>query len=282
MARLTLVFEVTVAVTESDFVQLTWKVQLMGGTLGAVNNSSSSTSSRNDGRPFGSLKQIANAEFLLGVEAWNAKQPLVGLNLLLRSAQKGYEVGEYLFRWGLYHESPPSNFNEALRWYGRGARMNHRACVTMLGKLHLSMGRDTQAIDVLSRTARPHSSLSNHKVLRDIALQRGLGGPKGDSLAQWFLGELYLRAARLREAVKWWKRSAENGDSDAMLRLSQVLSAGVEGIPKDPSSSRHWLFAAAAHGNQEALKYVNWSTPLSQRLHCEQRWIVKMESEGWL
>jgi TPR repeat protein len=47
------------------------------------------------------------------------------------------------------------------------------------------------------------------------------------------LGELFLQSAKLRDAVKWWKRSAENGDSDAMMRLSQVFREGAIGVPQE-------------------------------------------------
>ena len=47
------------------------------------------------------------------------------------------------------------------------------------------------------------------------------------------MGELFLQSAKLRDAVKWWKLSADNGDSDAMMRLSQVLREGAIGVPQE-------------------------------------------------
>merc|ERR1719360_364919 len=83
-------------------------------------------------------------------------------------------VGEYCFRWGQYHELPPADIQQAIRWYARGARMNHMGCTTMLGKIHLALGHRSKAEDWLTRTAQPHS----------------FGGTYGDSLAQWFLAEM--------------------------------------------------------------------------------------------
>ena len=38
--------------------------------------------------------------------------------------------------------------------------------------------------------------------------------------------------------MKWWKLSADNGDSDAMMRLSQVLREGAIGVPQE--SEKWW------------------------------------------
>mmetsp|Transcript_48695 Transcript_48695/g.145474 ORF Transcript_48695/g.145474 Transcript_48695/m.145474 type:complete len:255 (-) Transcript_48695:200-964(-) len=233
--------------THADFVQLQPQTQL------APNYGSSQ-----------GLQEIAAMEYQEGVEAWQLQNLLGAIRLFQRSAQKGYEVGEYCFRWGQYHELPPSDIPQALRWYRRGARMNHRACLTMLGKLHVAMGQHDEARHWLNRTAAPN----------------GDGGASGDSLAQWFLAEMSLQGGDLRDAVRWWKRSAENGDVDAMMRLSQVFSTGAIGVPQDVMRSRHWLFAAAASGHQAALGSVEWNVP--GRPEVEQRWIDDMARQGWV
>ncbi|CAE8722410.1 unnamed protein product [Polarella glacialis] len=173
------------------------------------------------------LRHKATVEFAHGMQAWNQRSPLEGLQLFLRSAQKGYEVGEYLFRSGLYQELPPSDYQQAIRWYKRGARMNHPACTTMLGKLHLAMGELVEAVKMLSRTAAPIGRLPSPDAPQTRRVEvdnRGLGGEAGDALPQWFLGELHFQTEKIRDAVRWWKRSADNGDVDAMMRLSQVLA----------------------------------------------------------
>mmetsp|Transcript_29042 Transcript_29042/g.76793 ORF Transcript_29042/g.76793 Transcript_29042/m.76793 type:complete len:259 (-) Transcript_29042:96-872(-) len=218
-----------------------------------------------NGRPGGGglrLEEIASLEFLEASEAWQLQNLLGSIRLFLRSAQKGYEVGEYCFRWGQYHELPPADIKQAFRWYTRGARMNHRSCTTMLGKLHFAMGQRDRARESLRRTAEPS------------------GGDAGDSLAQWFLAEMSLQGGAFRDAVRWWKRSAENGDVDAMMRLSQVFAEGAVGIPQEAMRAQHWLFAAAAHGHKDALARVDWDSP--SRPEVESRWMQEMERHGWI
>lgn len=210
------------------------------------------------------LQDIAALEFQEAQEAWQLQNLLPAIQLFMRSAQKGNEVGEYCFRWGQYHELPPSDVQQAQRWYQRGARLRHKASTTALGKLHFALGQHRLAQKWLSQTAVP----------------RGLGGELGDSLAQWFLAEMHMQQGGMRDAVRWWKRSAENGDVDAMMRLSNIFSEGGAGIPQEFMRSRHWLFAAAAQGHQNALGNVAWDVP--NRPAVERRWIEDMTRRGWV
>lgn len=212
------------------------------------------------------LQDIAAFEFQEAIEAWQLQNLLHAIQLFRRSAQKGNEVGEYCFRWGQYHELPPADISQAIRWYRRGARLRHKASTTALGKLHLALGHHSVARQWLTLTAVPH----------------GPGGATGDSLAQWFLAELHMAGHSLRLAVRWWKRSAENGDIDAMMRLSHVFSEGGVGIPQERMRSRHWLFAAAAHGHQNALSHVNWTSGAADLTPVERRWMKDMEQRGWV
>lgn len=211
-----------------------------------------------------SLDDMAVFEFQEAIEAWQTQRLLPAIQLFKRSAQKGNEVGEYCYRWGQYHELPPQDIEQALRWYRRGARSLHQGSTTSLGKLHFAIGQPKIASEMLSKTAIP----------------RGLGGESGDSLAQWFLAEMNFQGGAVRNAVRWWKRSAENGDIDAMMRLSHVFSEGASGIPQDWGRSRHWLFAAAAHGHQDALGRISWD--VQDRPRVEARWIKDMEQRGWV
>lgn len=211
------------------------------------------------------LQEIASLEYQQAQSTWKLNNLMGAIRLFLRSAQKGHEVGEYCFRWGQYHELPPQDIKQAIRWYARGVRMNHKSCTTMLGRLHIALGKKDVAKQLLARSATPE----------------GLG--QGDSLAQWFLAELDNSAGKLRSAVRWWKRSAENGDVDAMMRLAKIFTQGDIGIPQETARARHWLLAAAAHGHQEALGQIHLDMSGSDvvRPKVETMWIRHMEEQGW-
>lgn len=152
--------------------------------------------------------------------------------------------------------------------------MKHGSSLTSLGKLLFAMGKLDEA-----RTA-----------LLEMAQPRSFGGATGDSLAQWFLAELSWKQENHREAVRWWKRSAENGDVDAMMRLSSVFATGSIGIPKEVVRASHWLLVAAANGHQEALNKISWDAiqaaesadaPMALP-RIEKQWLEGLRAQGWV
>jgi TPR repeat protein len=78
-----------------------------------------------------------------------------------------------------------------------------------------------------------------------------LKAQSGDKEAQFMLGRAYhLGQAVARdpsEALKWYRKAAEQGYPLAELGLSQLYLSG-EGVNKDPEESFKWLRKAAEHG----------------------------------
>ncbi len=57
-----------------------------------------------------------------------------------------------------------------------------------------------------------------------------------------------------REAAAWYRKAAEQGDTDAMCMLG-LMSYKGRGIPKDDVESYVWLSVAAAFGHEAAREY---------------------------
>ena len=68
------------------------------------------------------------------------------------------------------------------------------------------------------------------------------------------------------EAVKWFRKAAEQGDAKAQYNLGLCYGHG-DGIAKDPVEAYMWLSVAAAAGEGEALlrRY-----PISREMSAEQ------------
>jgi len=230
------------------------------------------------------LQVLAARDFQKGNELWELRQLMEGIKSFGKSAQRGHGVADYCFRWGQYHELAPADVPQALRWYRRGARMNHGPSVAMLAKLLFVQGDRLRAELYWRRLADPQASFSVLNISRQAPVQphRSLGGASGDAVSQWFIAEAKFQTGTLRDAVRWWKRSAENGDVDAMMRLHSVFAVGGAGIPQEHIRARHWLFAAAANGHQEALKAIPWRAPEGGHSAVERRWMQTMEAQGWI
>ena len=77
----------------------------------------------------------------------------------------------------------------------------------------------------------------------------------GDRNAQLALGELYLKGqgvpADSREAVKWFRRAADQFQPEAAYNLGAMSFNGI-GVPQDYKAAASWLRKSARHGNREA------------------------------
>ena len=79
--------------------------------------------------------------------------------------------------------------------------------------------------------------------------------PKGDAAAQFQLAALYCTGTgvvrNLTKAVKWYRRSAEQGERYAQYNLAIMLLKG-QGTALNPEEAFHWCSAAAEQGLPEA------------------------------
>jgi TPR repeat protein len=78
----------------------------------------------------------------------------------------------------------------------------------------------------------------------------------GDTASQIKLGDMYSLGSdgvvrNLAEAVKWYKKAADSGNSDAQTKMGMMLEGGF-GTPKDPKQAMEYLDKAAQQGNTAA------------------------------
>ena len=73
--------------------------------------------------------------------------------------------------------------------------------------------------------------------------------------AQYQLGAVYASGNGVpldyAEAVRWYRRAAEQGQAAAQVRLAKMYDEG-KGVTQDYAESARWCRAAADQGNEEA------------------------------
>lgn len=78
---------------------------------------------------------------------------------------------------------------------------------------------------------------------------------QGHAGAQFALAEMYKNgdgvAKSLAEAARWYRRSADQGNRDAQLLLG-VLYEGGEGVPRDVGEAAKWYRLSAEQGDARA------------------------------
>ena len=81
----------------------------------------------------------------------------------------------------------------------------------------------------------------------------------GDAIAQYNLGLMYEQGKGVpqdyKEAVKWYRKSAEQGDADAQCNLGYMYDQGF-GVPKDYKEAVKWYRLAAEQGHADAQSMV--------------------------
>ena len=88
---------------------------------------------------------------------------------------------------------------------------------------------------------------------------------QGDAFAQFYLGYCYKYGYGVTkdyaEAVKWWRKAAEQGDDVAQCNLGMCYNYG-EGVTTSITEAVKWYRKAAAQGNvfaTEQLKVLGYS-----------------------
>lgn len=82
----------------------------------------------------------------------------------------------------------------------------------------------------------------------------------GDPVAQENLAFAYHYSKKIKnisEAVKWYKKSAEQGNAEAQFSLGKMYIAG-EGVPRDYVESARLLGLSVAQGNSASMYYLAW------------------------
>jgi TPR repeat protein len=83
-----------------------------------------------------------------------------------------------------------------------------------------------------------------------------LAAEQGDAMAQLCLGAMYDDGGKgvprnAPEAVKWYRLAAEQGDRTAQFNLGNMYADG-DGVPQDHVLAHMWLNLSAAQGEQGA------------------------------
>lgn len=105
-----------------------------------------------------------------------------------------------------------------------------------------------------------------------------------DAEAQFNLGERYYEAQDYAEAVKWYRKAAEQGVGEAQRMLGNCYYLG-HGVPKDYDEAVQWYRNAIAQGNVNAMIglgvcYEN-SNGVPKNIPIAMYWYKKASEQGY-
>ena len=83
---------------------------------------------------------------------------------------------------------------------------------------------------------------------------------QGNAQGQYNLGVMYENGYGVTqdyyEAVKWYRKSAEQGDANGQYGLGVMYFHGYGGLPQSKSQAIEWFKKAAKQGNETAINYL--------------------------
>ncbi|HEX4136171.1 MAG TPA: tetratricopeptide repeat protein [Bryobacteraceae bacterium] len=91
---------------------------------------------------------------------------------------------------------------------------------------------------------------------------------EGNPAAQLYLCSLYVDGAvphDFKEAVKWCRSVAEQGQAQAQIQLGTIYEAGGDGVQADNTEAAKWYRLAAEQGNGEK-EFLNKKQETGQTL----------------
>ena len=176
-----------------------------------------------------------------------------------------YQEGEKYY----YGRGVRQDYAEAAKWYRASADWGNADAEYSLGHM-LTFGQGVrQDKEEALRWFSLAAAHGNVKAMeRLIQLQPVSGSAPGSSTANGTIGAVtaaafyemgekyyYGRGVRLdyAEAAKWYRKAAEQGNSDAQYSLGHMYLFGL-GVRQNSRDAANWFLKAAAQGNAKARK----------------------------
>ena len=160
------------------------------------------------------------------------KNPAQSRYWLERAATEGNAEAQYLIG-KMDHATATSRPEElqALSWLEKAAKQGYDRAIKLIGEL--------KSLGYGANEEWHHRLPQIQKLAAD-----------GDPEAEFQLAQRYEHGAggfekNAREALRWYERSATNGNRPAMLALSHIYAQGL-GVAPDPGQARKWADRANA------------------------------------
>lgn len=183
-----------------------------------------------------------------------------------------YQEGEKYY----YGRGVRQDYAEAAKWYRASADLGNADAEYSLGHMHAFGQGVRQDKEEALRWFRFAAAHGNVKAMeRLIQLQPVSGSAPGSSTANGTIGAVtaaafyemgekyyYGRGVRLdyAEAAKWYRKAAEQGNSDAQYSLGHMYLFGL-GVRQSNRDAANWFLKAAAQGNAKARKRLESIMP---------------------
>lgn len=164
--------------------------------------------------------------------------------------------------------SVKQSWEEAVKWYTKAAKQNHRNALFALGCcLQNGSGtakNQTRGTRLCLEAANQGLMFAQYRM--GWCCEKGIGmeadpmeayewylkaAEQGYASAQNALGQYYGNVDKWEEAVRWYRKAAKQGDAAAQLALGMSYACG-QGVRCNPAEAAKWFQAAGEQGDAQA------------------------------
>ncbi|MDR0522661.1 MAG: SEL1-like repeat protein [Planctomycetaceae bacterium] len=206
------------------------------------------------------------------------------LRFLHAAAVGGHARGQYILGVVYQHgQGIPADMQTALRWFLQSAEQGYADAQCRLGIIYMNGEDDVESDPAVAVQWFRLAANQNDTVARNLLAQCLIDGrgmeqdvdeavkiwqelakpsqkyPQGEAVSQYGLGQLLLNqeyhGCNPKEAVKWLRKSAQQGCVAAQVRLGICLYEGRV-IARNVSEARTWFHKAAKKGDEDAQYYL--------------------------
>ena len=127
-------------------------------------------------------------------------------------------------------------------------------------------------------------SVPAYQIIEDMTVL----AEKGNAEAQYTLGLVYDKGESVpeddAEAVRWYRRAAEQGYAEAQNSLGEIYFNDGEGVPENLVQAYFWFNLAAAQNNEDAknnktiLKILMTRSQIADAQKLSREFIAKKEN----
>lgn len=190
----------------------------------------------------------------------------------------------------------PEDEAEAVKWYCKAGEQGHVDAIDWLHEAAEQGHADVQHNLASMYASGRGVSQDEAQYKLGCMYQEGEGVPQdaaeavkwfrkaaeqGNSYAQVSLGFMYDSGQGVQqgdaEAVIWYQKAADQGDLDAQFYLGIMYEKGG-GVPQDYSEAYFWLFMAAANGNDMA---EDLRDKVAKRLTASKMEAIQQRTHSW-
>ena len=192
--------------------------------------------------------------FNRGEDAYSRKEYNKATGFYLSAANQGHAGAQYILGQCYFRGTGvKSDYNEAVKWLTQAANRGHLKAQYDLGVYyHWEIGDYVKAAEWYNKAAEQgHADAKEHFLGIVAFLDYKEKAIAGDAQAQYNLAQCLMSGREIRknekEAVKWYKKAARQGNSDAQRSLGAKAY-----LISNYRKAVYWYKKAARQGNSDA------------------------------